>query len=111
MLEGRSASAARLEVRLEVSFAARLNVLPANFPCVDFCLNGFVATGSPPSKLRVANANRPSCANPALRVCARTCARYSGLIGNAIHTIRPDRLVGISYAAIFTARENAMNPW
>jgi hypothetical protein len=71
MLEGRSAGrAARLEVRLEVTFAARLDVLLADFPCVDFCLNGFVATGSPPTKLRVANANRQSRANPALRGCA-----------------------------------------
>jgi hypothetical protein len=67
MLEGRSAGrAARLQVRLEITFAARPNVLLADFPCVDFSLNDFVATGSPPTKLlRVANADRQSRVNPA----------------------------------------------
>jgi hypothetical protein len=49
MLEGRSASrVARLEDPLEASLAARLDVLTVDFPSLDFRLDRFVITVSPP---------------------------------------------------------------
>jgi hypothetical protein len=55
MLDGRSAGrVGRLEGPLEVSLPARLDVLTVDFPSLDFRLDRFVITVSPPPPTCVA---------------------------------------------------------